>query len=173
MSSSDEAAHAPAPTTHATYTNLVQDENDLIGLIAYSLYKSDKLAFVKQHTSRLGRAPNDEEMMAFCHTLNLPGQVSSLRNKAEVLLEELNEQVLDVTIAEIQKDYEAKLVAELRRAKPFWKSVGENLIANVLAAALTVLLVVLVYGAQIGYLRLAGDVFGYEVREKSRAATAP
>jgi len=146
---------------------LVQGENDLIGLIAYSLYKGDKMAYIKQHISSEGREPSETEMLAFCRTIALPGQISSLRNKAAVLLEEMNEEVLKVAVSELQDNFKNQLVEELKKPRSFWKSVGENLVANILAAAVTVLAVVVVYGAQIGYVKLAGDVFGYEVKPKN------
>lgn len=152
---------------HTTYSNLVEGENDLIGLIAYSLYKGDKMAYIRQHVVEEGRSPTEIEMLAFCRTIALPGQISSLRNKAAVLLEDMNEEVLKVAISELQDNFKSQLTEELKKPRSFWKSVGENLVANVLAAALTVLVVVLVYGAQIGYVKLAGDVFGYEVKPKN------
>lgn len=152
---------------HTTYSNLVEGENDLIGLIAYSLYKGDKMAYIRQYVREEGKSPSETEMLAFCRTLALPGQISSLRNKAAVLLEEMNEEVLKVTISELQDQFRDQLLEELKKPRSFWRSVGENLVANVLAAALTVLVVVLVYGAQIGYVKLFGDVFGYEVKAKS------
>lgn len=38
-------AALPSPG-HTAYSSLVEGDDDLVGLIAYSLYKSDKLSFL-------------------------------------------------------------------------------------------------------------------------------
>ena len=42
------------------YDRLVEDENDILGQIAYAIYKSQKKAFIIQKQKALGHAPVPE-----------------------------------------------------------------------------------------------------------------
>lgn len=47
------------------YERLVQGEDDIVGHIAYSIYKSHKIKWIKQFYEKNGHAPDTEEMAPF------------------------------------------------------------------------------------------------------------
>lgn len=161
----------PPPPGHAAYSTIVEGENDLVGLVAYSLYKSDKLAYLAKHHTDIGRAPNNDEMMAFCRTCTLPGPVSAYRSKASYLLSEMYDELLKEQVAEINEKYKAELVAELKKAHPFWSGVWQHFLAGITIWAFIGLAILVLYGQQIGYKQLAANLLGLNKASAESPAT--
>lgn len=153
----------PIPPVHTTYSTLVEDPNDLVGLIAYSLYKREKLDFVEAQHAKHGRIPTSDELQVFYELVNMPAQVEALRTRSATLLEQVTEAVLDETVQQLENDYKAKLTAELKIHKNFWRAVGENVVANVVAAGLVALSVLMLYISRADIVPMVGKAFGYEV----------
>lgn len=153
-----------AKPEHATYSTLVEDPNDLVGLIAYSLYKRDKLDFIERHKANNGRAPTPDELQVLYQLVNTPGQIDALRTRSATLLEQVTEVVLEDAVQQIEQDYQAKLTAELKAPKSFWRAVGENIVANIGAAALVALVFVVLYLSRVDAVPVIGNALGYEVK---------
>lgn len=157
------------PVAHRTYATFVQDKDDMVGHVAYALYKRDKLNFCVSMRERHDRETTPSELDAFIHAANLPTRIDAYRVEAESALETLCETSLGVTLQQARAAMDAELVRQLKEAKSWWRAVGENLVANLLAIAVTTLLVVLVYVSRYGGMKLLADTFGYEIREKPAA----
>ncbi len=127
---------------HQTFQTFVDNRQDLAGLIAYALYKADKLEFMKMHP--------DRDVHGFVLSMNLPSQVEAYRIEAVSMLEDMAEQSLSNALAQADADHVQQL-KHIERALGFWSSVWSNVIANLIAAALSVLLVVLVFGSKISF----------------------
>lgn len=148
---------------HTTYSTLVEDPNDLVGLIAYSLYKRDKLDFIERHRANHGRGPTPVELQVLYQLVNTPGQIEALRTRSATLLEQVTEVVLEEAVHQMEEDFKAKLVAELKAPKSFWRAVGENVVANVTTAGLVTLVVVVLYLSRLDAVPVIGKALGYEV----------
>jgi hypothetical protein len=155
-----------APATHRTYAVFVQGKDDMVGHVAYALYKRDKLDFCESMRERHERDATTAELDAFIHAANLPTRIDAYRVEAEGALESLCEASLGVTLQQARAAMDAELVRQLKEAKSWWRAVGENLVANLLALAVTTLLVVLLYASRYGAMKLVADTFGYDLREK-------
>ena len=166
------ATAVTAPAAHTTYSELVQSDADMIGHVAYALYKRDKLKFCESIAAKQLRPVVVGELEVFIHSANLPTRLDAYRSEAEKALQDFAQEVLAVELDDAARDYHRKLSDELKVARSFWRAVGENLVANVLAIGVTALIVLVIYGTRIGLLPLLGDVFGYDVKEKP-AASAP
>ncbi len=158
-----------APLAHRTYAVFVLDKDDMVGHVAYALYKRDKLDFCESVRERHVRDATSTELDAFIHAANLPMRIQAYRAEAESALEAMCEASLEVTFGQAQAAMDAELVRQLKEVKSWWRAVGENLVANLLAIAVTTLLVVLVYVSRSGAMKLLADTFGYEIREKPAA----
>jgi len=117
--------------THRAYSLYVEDEADLIGLVAYSLYKQHKIAFLKNEHKRTNKPAAPEIVKAFCDAYSEPNQVSLLREKAESLLEEMNEELLNEAVHGLNTEYDKRLKRELKEGTPFWKSVRYSVAGNI------------------------------------------
>lgn len=93
------------------YIQIVEDENDMIGHIAYSLYKTEKINFIKtfkeNHQNKL---PTEAELDLF-HIAS-KGHIPALRIQAEQLLSNFTGIALNESIAEI----ETKLLVEQKKS---------------------------------------------------------
>jgi hypothetical protein len=158
----DVATKSTQPA-HTTYSNLVEDPNDLVGLICYSLYKRDKLDFIERHRVNHGRDPTYDELQVFYQLIDTPGQIEALRTRSATLLEQVTEVVLEEAVQQMEEDFKAKLVAELKVPKSFWRAVGENVVANVMAAGLVTLVVVVLYLSRLDAVPVIGKALGYDV----------
>lgn len=127
---------------HKTFSIFVENPNDLAGLIAYALYKADKVAFIDTNP--------DADVNGFILTVNLPPQVLAYRTRAELMLEDMTEETLGEAIAGIDKEYTDKL-KKFGNALGFWRGVGSNIIANLAVVAISILLVVLVFGSKLNF----------------------
>lgn len=155
---------------HTAYTSLVQGTDDLVGLVAYSLYKQDKLEFINKHHEDTGTAPSDGEVMAFCRTSTLNGPVSAYRTKATYLLSEMYDGLMEESVAEIEEQYRSEMVAELKKTHPFWGGVWQNLMAGLLSWAIVGFVILILYGHQIGYKKLVTTALGLDGQPASQTA---
>lgn len=66
------------------FHQLIQKEGDYVGMIAYSLYKQNKIDFIINHKKRNGgERPSDEELKKFQESHCLESQLKLYRNNAE------------------------------------------------------------------------------------------
>lgn len=57
------AGASEAPRAHdRIYSLLLESEDDLVGLIAYSLYKRNKVAYIESFIQDHGRAPDEQQL---------------------------------------------------------------------------------------------------------------
>lgn len=85
------------------YSELVEDENDMIGHIAYSLYKSNKIKFIEQFKSENSdKTPTEDELHAY-HKAVKPS-IPALRIQAEQILSNFTQLTMDETVFEIEAD---------------------------------------------------------------------
>lgn len=76
------------------YSKLVADENDILGIIAYAIYKRQKIDFIKTTKETYDRDPTPEEFQTF---YNISTTSSSLETyKAQAV--ELSQVFLDVAL---------------------------------------------------------------------------
>lgn len=153
-----------------TYGNLVQNDNDLIGLIAYSLYKQDKLAFVAEHKKATTAEPNDGQMETFCRSSNLPNRIQAYRDAAAKTLETLNDQVLKEAVEGVEADYKEELQEQLEKLKK--PTLGEEVLAHVLAGMIVwVLIAFLIFCALVarnGFGDTVRGLTGYEIQKPAK-----
>lgn len=77
------AKTSDAPDHNEIFLKLVTGDEDIIGLVAYSLYKQNKIDWMRAFEERSGRAPNDQEFAAYIIGENTPRRVSTYRFLAE------------------------------------------------------------------------------------------
>lgn len=72
-----------APDQNEIFGKLVSGDDDIVGLVAYSLYKQNKIDWMGAFEKRFDRAPNDQEFAAYIVGENTPRRVSTYRFLAE------------------------------------------------------------------------------------------
>mgnify|MGYP000137289948 CR=1 FL=1 len=149
---------------HQTYSNFVKAENDLTGLVAYAIYKSDKNRFKDGSPP-----PSVAQVEGFIQTVNMTEHVAAYRNRAVTLLEDMTEEAVGGAIEEIQKDFNTRL-EKFEGTLGFWRSVWSNTLASFFVAFLFVILTLFVYGNKVGFTQVAGDAFDVDITPKAKGA---
>ena len=115
------------------YEELVTDRNDIIGHIAYSIYKQDKIDYIKSKRAE-GIEFGEEMLQSFHDISSSESSIESYKMKAEIVIKAF----FDNTISEISNDLEEKakenhLILLRETVKPlttgFWKSVGAGILS--------------------------------------------
>lgn len=152
-----------------TFTNLVKDENDLVGLIAYSLYKQEKLAFIQEGLKSSGVTPSDAELAIFCRGANLVGRLASYRQSAEMLLQEMNGELVDMSVMHIQEEYDRQFIEAVKKLpESSWpKHLFQHIVGSLLATGLAIVIVLTVLGWKQGFLKLGQDLMNVEITPRA------
>lgn len=105
-------------TYNTIYNSLVRDENDIAGIIAYSVYKRQKIEYINNFQKDKHQLPNDEDLKAFTDMSVAPSQLEFYQNEAAFLTEEFLTNVLAEDIKEREALFTTKVHAELSNIKP-------------------------------------------------------
>ena len=81
------SAEAPANgDRNAVFANLVKDDGDITGLVAYSIYKQHKLDWLTTFEAVKRRAPNDAELVSYIIGEGTPRRLATYRHLAAATL---------------------------------------------------------------------------------------
>jgi hypothetical protein len=113
------------------YEKLVKSEDDLVGLIAYAIYKKHKIEFITRIKEEEGREPSQEECTAFFKASTTDSQLTKYINDATSILSDV---VANTTNEELER-YEREMLADYEeRIKkclpPWWHNVIWSVIAS-------------------------------------------
>jgi len=113
------------------YEKLVHSEDDLVGLVAYGIYKKHKIEVITQIKESEGREPNPDECHSFFVSSTTESQLKKYRNDAESLLSDM---VMNAAGEEI-KAYEDEMLREYQtNIKKVLPSNAKSISLSVLAA---------------------------------------
>ncbi|MBQ4507479.1 MAG: hypothetical protein II970_01090 [Paludibacteraceae bacterium] len=114
------------------YSKLVSDETDIIGHIAYALYKSDKVCFMEKLRAE-GKEPTEEDLQQFHQISCLDSTLERYQMHASVIMEAFLNEVLKKHKADIEKNYfeehDKRLREIVKPLKPnFWHGVWQSMV---------------------------------------------
>lgn len=122
------------------FSRLVEDKNDLVGLIAYGIYKQHKIEFIQSFKDENdGQEPSEDDYKSFAMASCTDASISQYRKTAEILLQQLTltaareeinnfeDDMLRQYRAEIasaisagKEEYISNLGAEVKKQLPSW-----------------------------------------------------
>lgn len=114
------------------YDELVKNENDIMGIIAYSFYKKHKKEWIGHFISNNNKQPSPDELANFYHTAktNLNGYKEQAKATLSAYISSIDDEYSS-NLQNIQESYQSELVRELKEKKPyFWVGVAQNIIAS-------------------------------------------
>lgn len=126
----------PVGASHNNYSLYVHHPDDLIGLVAYSLYKQHKISFFQSELERTSLPATEEKTKTFCDVYSEAQQVELLRERASGLLEKMTEEVLNEAVGKLNLSYERQLKAELKAGMPLHKSVYHSVVGNLVTGVI-------------------------------------
>lgn len=153
------------------YSKLVDDDDDILGIISYSFYKQQKIEFIREIQEKHARRPNDDELRAFNITSNSPASLESFKVKAEALSREFVEAVLDEQIKEIQGNSDQELAQRVKALRPiFWQGIAQNILASLLFVLFIGLIVFTAWSSKYGFTQAVEQIMGVNIQEQHSAA---
>ena len=115
------------------YEKLVSDRNDIIGHIAYSIYKQDKIDYLQSKKDNEVEV-TEETLKSFHEISSSKSSLESYKIKAEMVMQAFFENTVDEISNDLEekiKENQIKLLKET--VKPltsgFWRSVGAGLLS--------------------------------------------
>ncbi|MFK5666341.1 hypothetical protein ACI2OW_10630 [Pseudomonas shirazica] len=142
------------------YSVLVENEQDTLGIIAYSLYKRQKIEFIQAFKIKHDREPKDEDLAPFHDVSNSPSQIESYRNQASQLAQGFLDASIAAQAVELEQYYSDKASSEVRQAKPgFWLGVAQSLVGSILFVFLLGFLVFFTLSLNQGPKQVIEQVF--------------
>ncbi len=146
------------------YRELVTNENDILGIIAYSLYKRQKIEYIQGFKSRNGAEPSNEDLVPFHDISNSLSQLESYRNQASQLAQDFLDITLETQAEQLEKYYAGKAGDEIRNAKPgFWAGVAQSVVGSVLFVFLLGCLVFFTWSLNQGPKQVIEQVFDIQI----------
>lgn len=125
------------------YSKLVSSNDDLVGQVAYSLYKREKIEYISQKIEN-GTPLTDAELVPFNEISSTESSLESYRLKSEILLQGFIDNVLE----EARKDIEQQAVEQQSQIlkeviKPLQRHWWQDVLLGVLSSFLVILLLAL------------------------------
>lgn len=117
---------------------LVKSDNDLVGMVAYTLYKRQKIEWIEKFRAEHANTdPTEEELEAgFSKFTNMPSQHQVYREQAVQVLDRFLDQALYDKLNEYQRELRDAAVVKAVN-KPFSRAVFENVVAGFVASLVT------------------------------------
>lgn len=155
-----------SPTYNFIYSKLVAAPDDLVGLIAYGLYKREKIEFIARFKDDHSNDPTDADLAIFHSLTNTDSRRENYRSQAEGILASFSNKMLEEITGKIQDEYEDTLIEELKKAQPFWRGVGQNLVSSVATLAIIALFFFIIWSMRFGVSDTLGTVFNVDITSK-------
>jgi hypothetical protein len=113
------------------YKELVADESDILGKLAYSSYKRQKIEYTQAFIAKHGEDPKDSDLTAFHDISNNASQLDVYRSQAAQLAVSFLETSLANEAKELEELYTAKANYEIRSFRPgFWSRVSQSVVGS-------------------------------------------
>lgn len=147
------------------YKQLVEDENDIVGHIAYSLYKAEKIEYINKFKDEKGREPNEDELKPFHESTCVSGSLSRYKYAAASLLQTFMSNSIGESFQQVEQVCKENYVENVKDAckdlHPISKNrrYGEGILQSIIGAFLFALLL-----AAIAFiLRFKGSDFNISI----------
>lgn len=96
------------------FSKLVGDDSDIVGHIAYALYKTDKVSYIERFKESNKRDPTDEDLDAFHSVSSQEESVQKYRFVAAHILRDFLDNSLKESIENIERDCNSRHAEILR-----------------------------------------------------------
>ena len=149
------------------YSRLVNDKSDMIGHIAYSLYKQEKVSWIEGHKQgNDGKEPTEEEFKSFHEACCSEQRINNYRAMATSILQEFMGGSTDMMAEQVAREVSDKVTQHINdniaNRIPKTESLGsryfhgimQSILAAVILAVVIWLLIVVVSRFSIGDIEI-------------------
>lgn len=120
---------------------MVDSEDDLVGLIAYGIYKKHKIEYITRIKEEQNREPTDEECRSFFVASTTSSQLDKYHSQAENMLLEMAGNITKNELKQYESDMLKNYKKEISSCMPsnwrtFFISIGAGIVSALLFAIL-------------------------------------
>lgn len=153
------------------YKKLVPSDNDFIGIVAYAIYKKEKIEFIENFKIKNSRDPTDLELESFHNFTTSDAQIRHYRNAAENDLEAFLDIVLSTKTEEIEGFYrDAFRQVAKESGHGFWYGIWQGLISSILYTILIGVIVIFTWSMQQGPKQVIERIFDIKITQQDSTA---
>ena len=98
------------------FDKLVDNDHDILGQIAYTVYKYDKIAWIEKFKEKNGKEPTEKQKIKFREDHCSEKCIKGYKSQAKEILDEYTQKVLDAFCDQIEKDYIEDIGEHLKEA---------------------------------------------------------
>ena len=141
---------------YSIYDKLITGKDDVIGMLAYSIYKQHKIEFIEDFKRKKGKCPEDSDFEYFIMSSVTPSQLKKYRESARAILSENVAAAVQDELLRIDIDFQKSIDSVVKRhtddvekvvekhAISNWKTIGLNIASSFLYSIL--LVIVFIFG---------------------------
>lgn len=125
------------------YSKLVEDETDIVGHIAYALYKSDKIKYIENSKAKNNGAElSEDDLVPFHDISSMDESIERYKIQALQILQRFLDNVLKESAEDIKEEYIRSHNEHIEKiVKKYSQKWWQNVIWSVLAAFVFALIV--------------------------------
>ncbi|EKJ5338321.1 TPA: hypothetical protein RQJ89_004203 [Vibrio vulnificus] len=142
------------------YNQLVGDDKDNIaGIIAYSVYKRQKIEFIKEN--------GDSDLDTFQNISRSPAQIEFYKNEAAEILQNFAVTFLEEDLEDREKFFEAEVKREVQAKTPnFWTGVYQSILGSYGFIVSLGILLFIVWSSKVGIVQVLEMIFNVTITPK-------
>ena len=127
---------------YSIYDKLITGKDDVIGMLAYSIYKQHKIEFIEDFKRKKGKCPEDSDFEYFIMSSVAPSQLKKYRESARAILSENVAAAVQDELLRIDIDFQKSIDSVVKRhtddvekvvekhAISNWKTIGLNIASS-------------------------------------------
>ena len=133
------------------YSQLVKDQNDVVGMLAYSIYKQHKIEFIEDFKKKKNAAPTDSDIENFIMSSVTPSQLEKYRESANAVLSEIVARSVQTELMSVDYDVQKALEPVIKKHScSSVKTIFLNIAASFIFSILLVIIFILGYTTESG-----------------------
>ena len=123
------------------YGKLVSSPEDVIGLLAYSIYKQHKIEFIEDFKKKKGSAPTDADIENFIMSSVTQSQLEKYRESANTILSETVADAVQDEMGRMSLDFQNVIEPVVKKHSSSWiKTVLLNVIGSFVFSIILVII---------------------------------
>lgn len=134
---------------HRIFEQIIEDDNDFVGMVAYSIYKQEKIKWIKAQHGKSGTYPTSEEIDQYFHDFaSTEGVLKRYRTQAENIVNRFTQVSTFEELTEYKnqiRDEEILNLVEVKLSKSKFRAIVENVVSGLIASGITLLLSIGLY----------------------------
>lgn len=138
------------------YSQLVSNPEDVIGLLAYSIYKQHKIEFIEDFKKKKGSTPTDADIENFILSSVTPSQLEKYKESANTILSETVADAVQDEMGRMSFDFQNAIEPVVKKHSSSWI---KTVLLNVLGSFFFSIILVIVF------------LFGYTTENSLRNKT--